>query len=294
MKGVNLMSYRFEKREKKENGFSDEEMRELISQRIEKLSSKHLWELMNFIEPLYEKDILEPYLLGYEMPNPDSQEYTFLKLASKYKGNIIRTLMLKEDISRYNFQSFVEKYQLQEITTGSYIYPNSTIDAPFMFQQKYSKATIALESALYYYGYSDVIPKETIMYMPRTYNLKQIHFGEHSLVEVKDITTSETRQQLKIFYPDNDPILLMKNVKATIKQSTQMSLENGLPILITPLEQTLVDIVKPQFSVEEEVKVQAYKQYIEKNQKMLPKLQHRASIDGVLNKVNYYLERRLY
>lgn len=288
------MSYRFDEFEREESEFSEEEFREIISQRIDKLSSKHLAELMNFIEPLYEKDILEPYLLGHEMPEPNSQEHTFLRLASKYKGNMIRTIVLKENISRYNFQSFVEKYQLHEITLGSYIYPNSMVDGPFMFQQKYSKAIIALESALYFYGYSDVIPKETIMYIPRTYNLKQISFGDDSVVKIKSATNSQMRQQLKIFYPDNDPILLIKNVKATVNYSTQASKKSGLPHSVATLEQTLVDIVKPQFAVEEEIKVQAYKKYIEKHPSLLPKLQLLASSEGVLNKVNYYLERRLY
>jgi len=279
---------------RRKHDFLDEELRELLSQRIERLSNKHLRDVMNYIEPLYAEDILKPYLLGNEMPKPTSQEYTFLRMASKYNGNIIRTLMLEAGISRYNFRSFVEKYKLLEISPGAYVYQGSVIDGPFMFQQKYSKATVALESALYFYGYSDVIPKETIMYMPRTYNLKQIHFGDQSLVKIEDTSTSNTRQQLKIFYPDNDPIRLIKNVKTKMESHSQVSQQSSLPYFVATLEQTLVDIVKPQFAVEEEIKVQAYKKYIENYPKFIPRIQRIASADGVLNKVNYYLERRLY
>lgn len=291
LKGGDLMTENINQRKLE---FSDEELRELLSQRIERLSEKHLHDVMNYIEPLYEADILEPYLLGNEMPKPTSQEYTFLQMASKYNGNIIRALMLEAGISRYNFRSFVEKYELLEISPGSYVYQESEIDGPFMFQQKYSKATIALESALYFYGYSDVIPKETIMYMPRTYNLKQIHFGDQSLVKIEDTSTSNTRQQLKIVYPDSDPIRLIKNVKTKMESHSQVSQQSSLPYFVATLEQTLVDIVKPQFAVEEEIKVQAFKKYIENYSKFMPRIQRLASADGVLNKVNYYLERRLY
>lgn len=291
LEGEGLMN---ENKNQKKHDFSNEELRKLLSQRIERLSNKHLRDVMNYIEPLYAEDILKPYLLGNEMPKPTSQEYIFLQMASKYNGNIIRTLMLEVGISRYNFRSFVEKYELLEISPGSYVYQESEIDGPFMFQQKYSKATIALESALYFYGYSDVIPKETIMYMPRTYNLKQIHFGDQSLVKIEDTSTSNTRQQLKIFYPDNDPIRLIKNVKTKMESHSQVSQQSSLPYFVATLEQTLVDIVKPQFAVEEEIKVQAYKKYIENYPKFIPRIQRIASADGVLNKVNYYLERRLY
>lgn len=266
---------------------------EKIEDLFEELSLLAQNEALDYVESLYKKENLKPLLQGEKMPETGTDEYLFLTLSQAYKGNVVRKLYLEAGINKHLFEKFTVKYNLKKVSPGFYVFPNFPIDGPFMFQQKYSKAKLALESALDLMDYTDHFPNYTTMYMPNNYNFNQLLNADDGLIEIKKVSEHQTNE-LFIYFPDNEPIHLIKNTKPYIGE--RISLRKSAAdnyLYVTNLEQTIVDIFKPQFHIEEEIKASALKRYLDEHNNNSITLQRIAAKEGILRILDKYLERKL-
>lgn len=206
-------------------------------------------------------------------PDISSAEFQFLILLNKYHGTVIRKLFIKEGMSDYNIRKYVEKYELTEMDKGIYTYRNSPIDRAFILVNKYTRAIISHETALYYHDLTDVIPYTTYVSFPKDYNLTQISKNDKSRIAFLE----------DVIYVNNNPIP---------EKEQAVALSDYLnPIRITSKERTIADILKPSSRTEEEVKVTALKRYLADPQVNVNRLRRIASKQGVSKVLDDYLAR---
>lgn len=260
-----------------------EEKKTLIDVMISNLEESQLTDVIDFISDRYITNELRSYLNHNTMPKRDSIEFRFLAISHRYQGNVIRKIMLKENISTYYLNKFIDKYNLQEVSRGAYIFPGMMIDAQFVVQQQYSKAVVSHESALYIQGLSDVIPPKTIMSVPSNYKTSQILDSNWKAYQRDD--------DVEILYDGNDPIQIVGNNAVLAVDKKNVETNQGNPLRITTPERSIADVLKRTQFVEEEIKVQAIKGYMQMYPKNRIKLRRVAKAQGVLEELDAYLNR---
>lgn len=276
-----------------DNQESLDEKRKLLYEMIDILDSEKLSEVFHILSEPYFNKKLKDYLIGDELPPTNSVEFLFLVQAQKYNGNIVRKIMNKVGISDYYLKKFIYKYDLREISSGIYIFPSKRIDGTFLFQLQYSKAVISHETALYYLDLTDVIPKRTIMSMPKKYKLSQLYSTRNSHGDYKKsypiFDSYKKREEVVIEYSENDPILVVNNESIVTDQKVQIKSFNDNPLFVTSSERTISDVLKLNSHTEEEIKVEAIKKYFELYPNNKTKLRRTAKQQNVLKKLDEYL-----
>lgn len=265
-----------------------EEKMNMIHEMVNILNTDQLSEVINFLEKPRFTQKLNEYLLDSKLPDAASVEYRFLVQAVKYSGNIVRKLMNKEGISNYYLDKFIHKYELREISKSSYVFPNKTIDAPFLFQAQYTRAVISHESALYMLDLSDVIPQKTIMSMPKNYKLSQLEKNANQYIKVYD-DLHNNNKALVLSYYENDPILLVRNSPIGSTQIVTRNTMNNNPVRVTSEERTIADILAPNSKTEEELKEEALKKYFDLHDRDSTRLRRIAYQQNVLEELDNYL-----
>lgn len=271
-----------------EKEMDKEQKRNAIHQMIDILNTDQLSEVINFLEKPRFTLKLNEYLLDSKLPDAASVEYRFLIQAAMYNGNIVRKLMNKEGISNYYLDKFIHKYGLREISKSSYVFPNKTIDAPFLFQARYTRAVISHESALYMLDLSDVIPQKTIMSMPKNYKLSQLEKNANQYIKVYDDLYNNNKA-LVLSYYENDPILLVRNSPIGSTQIVTRNTMNNNPVTVTSEERTIADILAPNSKTEEEIKEEALKKYFDLQDRNSTRLRRIAYQQNVLEELDNYL-----
>lgn len=271
-----------------EKEMDKEQKRNAIHQMIDILNTDQLSEVINFLEKPRFTLKLNEYLLDSKLPDAASVEYRFLVQAATYNGNIVRKLMNKEGISNYYLDKFIHKYELREISKSSYVFPNKTIDAPFLFQAQYTRAVISHESALYMLDLSDVIPQKTIMSMPKNYKLSQLEKNANQYIKVYDDVYNNNKA-LVLSYYENDPILLVRNSPIGSTQIVTRNTMNNNLVSVTSEERTISDILAPNSKTEEEIKEEALKKYFDLHDRNSTRLRRIAYQQNVLEELDNYL-----
>lgn len=273
-----------------ENSISqnEAEKKNMIIEMIDILDSKQLSEVISILREPYFTYKLKDYLRDSRMPDFDSPEFLFLIQAAKYNGNIARKLMRKAKISKYYLDKFINNYELIEIATGMYVFPHKDVDAQFLFQLQYTKAVISHESALYMLNLSDVIPKQTIISMPKDYNFPQIKSNSSEYIKIEDGIYNNNKS-LVLNYYQNDPLLLTKNNPIVSNQIVTKKTIYKNPVKVTSAERTIADVFKQNANTEEEVKYEALKNYYNLYSKKDTRLRRVAKEQNVLKEVDKYL-----
>lgn len=300
---------------------TDDAKRKLIKEMSETLNSKELVEAIEFMQSPFFMYHLKDFIVEDRLPTSDSPEFTFLLLAEKYNGNITRKAMASAGISKYSQKKFIEKYELKEINPGYYVFPNKAIDGIFLFQQQYSKAVISHDTALYYHGLNDVIPKGTLMSMPENYKITQLHskndsdneFRKTSIISGSSNRDYETEQSenlvvdfglsqgrkdgtaVLVEYEENDPIVVIRNNNIPQSQITQKETIYQNPARVTTMERSIVDVLKPNIVTEEEVKEVALTRYFElekSNKVRLRRIANEQNVGKILD--NYLWKLKLH
>lgn len=265
-----------------------EDQKMMINEMIDALNFDQLSQVINFLKEPFFTNKLSDYLLDSTLPDLESKELLFLVQAAKYNGNIVRKFMNKAGISNYYLDKFIDKYQLKKISSGMYIFPHKTLDAPFLFQSQYSKAVISHETALYMLDLSDVIPRRTIMSMPRDYKLSQIEKNANHYMKICDGLYNNNKS-LIISYPENDPILLTRNAPIDSAQIVLKKTMNNNLVRVTSAEKTIADVLAPNSTTEEEVKYEAIKKYYDLHPRDSKRLRSVAQKQGILKVLDKYL-----
>lgn len=271
-----------------ESDKSIEEKKNMINEMVDILNFEQLSQVINFLREPFFTNKLKDYLLDYRLPDIESKEFLFLVQAAKYSGNIVRKFMNNADISNYYLDKFISKYRLQEILSGIYIFPHKRLDAPFLFQSQYSRAVISHESALYMLDLSDVIPRKTIMSMPKDYKFSQLKKNSNRYIKIHDEVYNNNKS-LVLSYDENDPIFLTRSAPIGSTQIVTKKTMNNNSVRITSAERTIADILTPNSNTEEEVKYEALKKYYDLYPQESNRLRRIAYKQGVLEELDKYL-----
>ncbi|MGG5312314.1 type IV toxin-antitoxin system AbiEi family antitoxin domain-containing protein [Enterococcus sp. DIV2381] len=271
-----------------ENDKSVEEKKDMVNEMIGILDVDQLSQVIEFLSGPFFANKLKDYLLDFSLPDIESKEFLFLIQAEKYNGNIVRKMMNEVGISNYYLNKFIHKYKLQEVSSGIYIFPHKNIDAPFLFQSQYSKAVISHESALYMLDLSDVIPKRTIVSLPKDYKFSQLERNSNDYIKIYNGVYNNNKA-LVLSYYENDPIFVTKNNPIGSTQIVlKKSMKNNL-VRVTSAERTIADILAPKSNIEEEVKHEALRRYYDLYHRDSNRLRRIAHKQGVLKELDKYL-----
>ena len=265
------------------------ELKENIYTIVDQLNEEDLSTVLEEAEKIYYEKQFEKYANGYNLPKKDSQEYLFLKCAVQFNGNIIKKLVLQLGITNYYFNKFIIKYHLIEVSTGMYIFPDSKIDGLFLLQNKYSSSVISHETALYFLGLSDVIPKFFIMSLPVGYKLSQIEANNNQYVEIKKGHLNH-KKGLTVTYLDNDDIFITQTQPIKKEQIITIKNAEGLPIRVTSAERSIIDVLDNHSETEEEIKFTAIQRYLAEQPEKINRLRRFAKEYNVLSQLDYYLK----
>ncbi|OTN77531.1 hypothetical protein A5886_002631 [Enterococcus sp. 8G7_MSG3316] len=271
-----------------ESGKSIEDKKNMINEMVDILDLEQLTQVIHFLKEPFYTNTLKDYLLDSRLPDIKSKEFLFLVQAAKYSGNIVKKLMNKSGISNYYLDKFIDKYNLQEVSSGAYIFPHKSIDAPFLFQSHYSRAVISHESALYMLDLTDVIPRRTIMSMPKDYKFSQLEKISNRYIDIYGELYNHTKS-LVLNYYENDPIFLTRNAPIGGTQIVTTKTRHNNPIRMTSAERTIADIFTPNANTEEEVKYEALKKYHDLYPQGSNRLRRIAHQQGVLEVLDKYL-----
>ena len=260
-------------------------LKRISTNMLDTFNHEQLLSIIDVMKNTYFMNELSTYLVDDNLPDVGTEEFNFLVLANKYKGNIIRKIVRDEGISDYYLRKFVLKYNLTEVDKGVYIFPHKKKDSLFIFQQKYSKAVISHETSLYLQDVIDYIPQKIQMSVPEKYNISRIqepHENRLTSYNYVDINSNN------IMYK-NIPIKFVRNKSISPKQIETVNSFLGLPLRVTSIARSIVDVLKPSHKAEEEVKEQAIKYYLERFPDNIVRLKRIAKTQNVLKELEYYL-----
>ena len=192
------------------------------------------------------------------------QTETIIKLASKNNGVITSSMITKAGISRGNLKYVVDNGMLEKTTRGVYILPDILEDEFVNLQTRFKKGIFSKETALFFHDLIDRTPNIFSMTFPDNYNLTKI----------KDEGIAASRAT-GIYY----------NLGITEIISPARNLIRAYDV-----EKTLCDLLRPRSNVDIQVISEAFKRYISRKEKNIPKLSDYAKKLKVEKKVRMYLE----
>lgn len=227
-----------------EETMSKKEKIDTIVSILDMMDSSEVDDYLQNIRKKYHLIQLSKYIPNRALPEYDSKEFQFLILLHKYNGVVIRKIFRAEGFSDYLIKKLSKMYQLDEVDNGIYIFSDSSLDQEFILQNKFSKAVISHETALYHHDLTDVIPKKIYISLPKNYNLSQIYKTHHS----------DSRLLEGIEFSKNNPIMK--------KDKTEMLSMNNNPIMVTSAERTIADVLKRGHRTEIEIIEQAIIRYL--------------------------------
>ncbi|MDT2888073.1 type IV toxin-antitoxin system AbiEi family antitoxin domain-containing protein [Lactococcus lactis] len=260
-------------------------LKRISTNMLDTFNHEQLLSIIDVMKDTYFMNELSSYLVDDNLPNVGTEEFNFLVLANKFKGNIIRKIVRDEGISDYYLRKFILKYNLSEVDKGVYIFPHKKMDSLFIFQQKYSKAVISHETSLYLQDVIDYIPQKVLMSVPEKYNISRIqepHENRLTSHNYMDINSNNIMDK-------NIPINLVRNKSISPAQIEIVNSSLGLPLRVTSVARSIVDVLKSSHKAEEEVKEQAIKYYLEKFPDKIVRLKRIAKTQNVLKELEYYL-----
>ena len=240
---------------------SEEEKKYMIHEMVDIMDIDQLSKVIDFLKEPYFSKKLKRYLRDDMLPPIESPEFLFLLQLAKYNGNLVKKLARANKLSEYYIDRFINKYCLQEVSKGIYVFPGNEIDGNFVFQAQYTRSVISHETALYMHDLSDVIPRKTLMSMPISYKLSQVEKNEGRYIKVHKEMFDSNRIYYIVEYYQNDPIYLIKNQPIGNSQIQLMNTHQGNEVRVTSVERTIADIFKSSSNVEEEVKEKALERY---------------------------------
>ena len=227
-----------------EESMSKKEKIDTIVSILDMMDSSEVEDCLKNIRKKYLLIQLSKFIPNRDLPEYDSKEFQFLIMLHKYNGVVIRKIFRAEGFSDYLIKKLSKMYQLDEVDNGIYIFPDSSLDQEFILQNKFSKAVISHETALYHHDLTDVIPKKIYISLPKNYNLSQIYKTHHSNSRLLD----------GIEFINNNPIMK--------KDKTDILSMNNNPIIVTSAERTIADVLKKGHRTEIEILEQAIIRYL--------------------------------
>ena len=188
-----------------------------------------------------------------------------LEKLSKQNNGILKTSDAERlGVTKPYFYEFIAKRGYKKLSQGVYLAPDSWEDGLYALQQRFCKAVISHETALYLLGLSEREPTRYEFTVPHGYNATSLKRQDAAVYSVK---------------PEWYPI-------GIVDSKTPM----GNSVKIYNAERTLCDIFKPNCHIEIQDRQFAVKEYVRQKDKNIPLLLEYAKILKAEKAVKHYLE----
>ncbi|GAB6107324.1 type IV toxin-antitoxin system AbiEi family antitoxin domain-containing protein [Fusibacter bizertensis] len=181
------------------------------------------------------------------------------------QNGILKTSELKQlGLSSRQIKKLLEEGVISKIKTGYYELVEAMVTEEAIISKLFPEAVVFLESALFYYGYTDRIP--------RAWQLAVDKHGEKSIY--------------KIDYPQVEPYYLEKKLLDIGLTSAQM---NGIEVRIFDRERTICDVLRYEKKMEREVFSNAIQRYLKDSNKNIRTLLEYGNVFNISNKIQTYI-----
>ena len=196
-----------------------------------------------------------------------TQTGKILEIARRHQGTVTTAQVSQAGILRGNLAALFAQGRLMRAGRGVYVLPDAPEDEFLTLQSRFKRGVYALETALFLHGLTDRTPDRLCMTFPAGYNTGALR-QEH--VRVNRVKTE-----------------LHGLGGAEVKSP------GGHSIRVYDAERTLCDILKGRSGTDAHVVSDAFKRYVRRRHKNVPRLSAYAKLLRVEGKVRAYLEALL-
>ncbi|MCL2762683.1 MAG: type IV toxin-antitoxin system AbiEi family antitoxin domain-containing protein [Treponema sp.] len=186
------------------------------------------------------------------------------QLLTQGNGMFAASQATKAGIHRQQLAGFVKTGILERTERGIYISPGELDDALFWMQQRAQKIVYSHETALFLHRMTDRTPIQYSITVPSSYKV-----------------SAYLKKSCKIYYIKQELIDLGK---------TEKSSGMGNTVVTYNLERTLCDIIRSRNKIDNQILIDALKNYARSNDKDLHRLYQYARNFGIEKILYQYLE----
>jgi predicted transcriptional regulator of viral defense system len=186
------------------------------------------------------------------------------QLLSQGNGMFAASQAVKAGLHRQQLVGFVKSGVLERVERGIYVSPDGLDDALFWMQQRARKIVYSHETALFLHRMTDRTPIRYSVTVPSSYK-----------------PSAALKNSSKIYYIKQELIDLGKTEKLS---------GMGHTVITYDLERTLCDVIRSRNKMDNQIVIEALKNYARKEDKDLHRLYKYAEIFGVKKILYHYLE----
>ncbi len=162
------------------------------------------------------------------------------------------------NINRQYLSIMIQNHDIERISRGIYVLPDTFLDSYFSFQQKYKKAIFSHMNALYFHGLTEEFPYNYTVTVPQRYH------------------DDAMNQKCNVFY-----------VSSFIYEIgvVEVTTPNGNKIKAYDKERCICDIIRSKGRMDPEQVKKSIRLYLQSNDKDMTKLSEYANKMGISEKV---------
>lgn len=203
-------------------------------------------------------NFVEELLIKY--PNDQAKIFAdTMKQIRNANNGILSTRMIEPlNISRQYLSIMENNNDIERISRGIYLSPNSFEDSYFTFQQKYKKAIFSHMNALYFYGMTEEFPYNYTVTVPQRYHVDTVN------------------EKCNVFYVSDDIYEI---------GIVEIETPNGNKVRVYNKERCICDIIRSKGRMDYEQVKKSIKAYIQSEDKDMVKLYLYAKKMGISKKV---------
>ncbi len=188
-------------------------------------------------------------------------EYEVAKNIIVSAGGVAKTSMfVAQNFTTYDVATLYEKGYIEKVRHGFYKLPDEHIEDEVILKAVMPEAVICVESALFYHGYSDYLPRKHSIAVPRTVSVKKIN---------------NLGLDVKVYYIPSERYAIGK---------TEGDF-NGVILSVYDKERTICDCFKYRTKLDSEMFNQAVNAYVADENKHLANLAKYAKEMGLYSKI---------
>ena len=178
-------------------------------------------------------------------------------------GYFSQSLCLKNGISRHQLSKLIDSGKIKKVNYGLYAFSDILEDDMFIPQAFNDKIVYSNETALFFTGYSDQIPFEYTITVPKGYHSKNL-WNNFAVRQTSKDLFSKGIVEVKSFY--------------------------GNPLRVYCIERTLCELLHSRTDFRKERFIPAIQKYMQSKNKNMYVIMEYAKIFNVENKIRPYLE----
>jgi len=203
--------------------------------------------------------------LSIKYPNEQSKIITdAIKQIMITNNGMLSTRMIEPlNISRQYLSIMENNKDIEKVSRGIYLSPNTFEDNYYSFQQKYKKIIFSHMNALYFYGMTEEIPYNYTVTVPQSYHVDSVN------------------EKCNVFYVDDDIYEI---------GIVEIETPNGNKVRAYDKERCICDIIRSKNRMDSEHIKQSVREYVKRKDKDLVKLSKYAEKMGIKEDVMNYVE----